>query len=366
MKIVNPLFDKAFKYLMDNEPAARKIISVIIDEEILSLETKPQETIVYIKGTKIPVSRFDFKAVILTKEGERYTALIEVQKSRSPNPVARFRRYMGKNYITEHDYIDQNGQAQKEHLPIIAIYFLGYNIGHGAYDTPGLLVNNVVCNALTKAEIKEKNKFVKLLTHPCYILQVNRLKEERKSRLEKMLSLFDQSYCTDNKYILDINGIDEEFNALADYLYLPTQDAEFVRSLAYEEDYDKELQQKEKALEDSQKREAEERQQKVEAQKREIDSRKREAEERQRKEEAQKREIDSRKREAEERQQKEEAQKREIDSRKREAEERQQKEEAQKLLTKMIAMFLKSGKTVSEIALLLDKTETEVSDIVQK
>jgi hypothetical protein len=34
MKIANPLFDKGFKYLMENEKFARKVISVILDEEV--------------------------------------------------------------------------------------------------------------------------------------------------------------------------------------------------------------------------------------------------------------------------------------------------------------------------------------------
>ena len=239
MKIVNPLYDKAFKYLMDNEPIARKILSVIIEQEIISLESKPQETPVVIKGTKISIPRFDFKAIILTKNGERYATLIEVQKSRSPNPVPRFRGYLGQNYLAVQDYIDETGEPQKGHLPIISIYILGYKLGTDEYNSPGILVNNTVINAITKEPIKNKHKFVKLLTHPCYILQVERLKKERKSRLEKLLSLFDQSYCTEDKYILEVGEVDKEFNEMADYLSRPTLDDEFLRSLIYEEDYEK-------------------------------------------------------------------------------------------------------------------------------
>jgi FtsZ-interacting cell division protein YlmF len=312
MKIINPLYDKAFKYLMDNEPLAKKILSVIIDQDIISLESRPQETPVLVKETKtsvLRVLRFDFTAIISTKEDERYATIIEVQKSRSPNPTPRFRRYLGKNYLNEHSYIDENGQTQREHLPIISVYFLGYNLGTGEYDTPGILVNNSVIDAITKKPINIKHKFVKLLTHPCYILQVERLKEDRKTRLEKMLSLFDQSHCTEDKYFLDVEEIDEEFNEVADYLSRPTLDSAFVRSLVYEEDYEKDLK-----------------------------------EERQQKEAAQKRED-------EERRQKEEAQKRE--------------EEANKSLKKIIITMLDSGKALSEIANMLDKTEKEVSKIIE-
>ena len=53
MKIVNPLYDTAFKYLMDSEPMAKKILSVILDQEILSLSSQPQETPVVIENTHL-------------------------------------------------------------------------------------------------------------------------------------------------------------------------------------------------------------------------------------------------------------------------------------------------------------------------
>jgi hypothetical protein len=35
MKIANPLYDHAFKYLMSNDKLARKVLSVILDKEVL-------------------------------------------------------------------------------------------------------------------------------------------------------------------------------------------------------------------------------------------------------------------------------------------------------------------------------------------
>ena len=178
---------------------------------------------------------------------------------------------------------------------------MGYNLGTGEYNTPGILVKNKVTDAITKKEIEVKHKFVRLLTHPCYILQVGRLREERKSRLEKMLNLFDQNYRTSDKYILDVEDVDKEFAEMADYLSRPTYDEKFVRSLIYEEDYEKDL---DKALKQKEK-------------------------ERRLKEEAQKREA-----------------------------------EANQSLKKIIVMMLESGKSLSEIAVILGKTEEEVRQMV--
>jgi len=38
MKIAYPLYDHAFKYLMSNDRLAKKVLSTIMDKEILELE----------------------------------------------------------------------------------------------------------------------------------------------------------------------------------------------------------------------------------------------------------------------------------------------------------------------------------------
>ncbi len=331
MKIVNPLYDRVFKYLMDNESIAKKILSVIIDCEILSLESKPQETAVLIKGTQIFLPRYDFKAIILTQTGERFATLIEVQKSRTPNPVARFREYLGQNYSKKHTYINQNGKSKTEHLPIISIYILGYNLGkNNEYKTPGIIIKNQVVDAITKKVIEKKHDFVKLLTHPTYILQVERLKGERKTRLEKMLNLFDQTHRTDDKYILELTDIDDEFAGVASYLNKPMLNEKFIRSLKYEQDYEKGIQEERKLKEEALIRE-------------------KEAQEREKK--AQEREKEAHEREKKERRLKEE--------------ERRLKEDANNSLKKIILMMLENNKTILEIANILDKDEKEIKKILE-
>lgn len=66
----------------------------------------------------------------------------------------------------------------------------------------------------------------------------------------------------------------------------------------------------------------------------------------------------------EERRQKEEAIKRAKEAKDREAEEHRQKEEAHQSLKIMIEALQKSGKTVLEIAALLDKPEKEIQAIL--
>lgn len=44
MRIANPMYDVFFKFLMEDTDLAKELIGTIINQEILSLELRPQET----------------------------------------------------------------------------------------------------------------------------------------------------------------------------------------------------------------------------------------------------------------------------------------------------------------------------------
>ena len=44
MKIINPIYDKAFKYLMENGKFAKRILSIILDVEVVEVNLEHQET----------------------------------------------------------------------------------------------------------------------------------------------------------------------------------------------------------------------------------------------------------------------------------------------------------------------------------
>ncbi len=253
MRIVNPLYDTAFKYLMDNEKLAKKLISAIIDREILSLEVFPQETAIELKRTKprkkskrkrktettiseyLSIYRLDFKAVVKTEDGKEQKILIEVQKSRYPDPIDRFRQYLGANYLRGEKYVDEKGVEKFRSLPIISIYFLGYLMAE--YQEPAIFVDNQVFNAVSKKKIDVKNDFVKLLTHQTYIIQVLRIPVRPNSRLMKLLTFFDQTHQVEGKdYILNVesNSLNKDF---VEHLNIPAESDEFGRKLQLEKEY---------------------------------------------------------------------------------------------------------------------------------
>jgi len=96
-----------------------------------------------------------------------------------------------------------------------------------------------VIDSVTQKPIAIKNEFVELLTHPSYVLQIERLKPKRKTRIEKFLSIFDQHCKTDDDYLLEIDDTKlDEFSEIINYLNLATQDEVILRQLEYEEDFE--------------------------------------------------------------------------------------------------------------------------------
>ena len=98
MKIINPLYDKAFKYLMENNKLAKKVLSVILDVEVTEVTLIKQETILPDERRGLTLFRLDFKAIIKEDDGRSKTVLIELQKSKYPTDIQRFRNYLGANY----------------------------------------------------------------------------------------------------------------------------------------------------------------------------------------------------------------------------------------------------------------------------
>jgi len=69
MKIINPLYDTAFKYLMQNERLAKKALGVMLGQEIIELSLGQQETIFPDEKRGLSLFRLDFKAIIKEPDG---------------------------------------------------------------------------------------------------------------------------------------------------------------------------------------------------------------------------------------------------------------------------------------------------------
>ena len=210
MRIANPIYDVVFKYLLDDEKVARLLLSALLGKEVLELEFRPTEVhheAARGDGTQLLVLRIDFAATVRLEEGGRKLVLIEIQKARSAWDVLRFRRYLGSNYASpENVYLDPDGKLQV--LPIVTIYFLGE--GLECVDVPVLKVNRHYLDAATGDEVRITDPFVEALTHDSIVVQINRLKDRRRTELERLLEVFDQGRASrSDPHLLDI--LEENF-----------------------------------------------------------------------------------------------------------------------------------------------------------
>ena len=243
MKIINPLYDKAFKYLMENNKLAKKVLSVILDVEVMEVALCQQETLVPNQIRGLIMFRLDFKAVIKEADGSKKTVLIELQKSKFSTDIQRFRNYLGANYLVKKKDKDEMpdiaGEKPSEYqsiYPIITIYILGYNLDDLPY--LAVTVNRDVINSVNKQKLHVTSFFIEHLTHQSHIIQVLRLPPKQMTRLEKFLVLFNQAWCTDEGFILDLQNVPEEFEDIARYLQGPLMDDDFRRHLEGEEQLD--------------------------------------------------------------------------------------------------------------------------------
>ena len=178
----------------------------------------------------------------------------------------------------ENNQIGEPVVEYKSLYPIITIYILGYNLDDLPY--LAVTVNRDIINAVNKEKIEVKSFFIEHLTHQSHIIQIRHLPEKRRTRLEKFLIFFNQAWCTNEGYIIDIDQheIPPEFADIAHYLQGPVMDDSFRRNLEVEEELDLIFDQQErrfmKKIEEAEKREEEARKREEEALKREEAERK--------------------------------------------------------------------------------------------
>ena len=99
MIIANPIYDTAFKRLLENDKVAKFLIGTILDCKVLSLAPNIQEYTDEDPDTKkISLFRKDFTAIIKTKDEGEKRVIIELQKAKNLGDVYRFTRYLGNEY----------------------------------------------------------------------------------------------------------------------------------------------------------------------------------------------------------------------------------------------------------------------------
>lgn len=190
VNIANPIYDSVFKYLMEDERIAKTLISALLKKEVVEVDMRRNE---YTNGTRDNISMFriDFGARIKEEDGSTKHVLIELQKTWLETETLRFRQYLGAQYANPENIL-KDCENDGYGIPMIAVYLLGHKVGD--IEEPVLYVKHKALdydgNHVTKGI---PDPFVDSLTHDSIIVQIPRLRGHVNNRLDKVLSVFDQS-----------------------------------------------------------------------------------------------------------------------------------------------------------------------------
>ena len=187
--VANPLYDTVFKYLMEDDRIAKIMLSALLQKQVIDVKMRRHEYPNIMRET-ISMFRVDFAATIKECDGREHLILIELQKTWLETETLRFRQYLALQYNNKENMRkDTDG---KYALPTVAVYLLGHRVGdieeaivyarHKVYDYDG-----------NEIELAQPDPFVESLQHDSIIVQIPLLHGKVNNRLEKVLSVFDQS-----------------------------------------------------------------------------------------------------------------------------------------------------------------------------
>ena len=236
--IANPIYDSVFKYLMEDERIAKTILSALLKKDVVSISARPHE---YANETRDKISKFriDFAANIREADGKEHLILVELQKTWLETETLRFRQYLGAQYSNKRN-IDRNSREGYA-IPLVTIYLLGHRVGdieepvvyvnHQSYDYYG----NVVTKGMP-------DPFIESLVHNSIIVQIPLLHGQINNRLDKVLSVFDQSKAdADDPHVLSLDEKDYEGDDSMEYivhrLTEAAADADMRQDMNVEDEY---------------------------------------------------------------------------------------------------------------------------------
>jgi hypothetical protein len=246
MRIANPIYDAVFKYLMDDNRIAKKLLSLIIGIKIKSIKLTPKEFEDKIENKSWTIFRIDFAAEIILENGSIQKVIIEVQKAKFASDIMRFRRYLGSQYRDKNNiYTDQRGKNKA--MPIVSIYILGQPLGD--ISAPIIKVGRFYQDLTKNTKINTKNEFIEALTHDSFIIQVPLLNKKGRTKLERVLSVFENKEAYQHFVNIDENNYPEEYADIIRRLTKAAAEPDVMDKMDIEDELIEEFEEIERELE---------------------------------------------------------------------------------------------------------------------
>lgn len=184
----------------------------IQDLQPIKFQYTPQQKI-------MDVSRYDFEGISLNELGDYETVQISLYKAKRSLDLTLFKKFELEQYKKEDEIQTEFGKIKKP-LPIIAIYLLGFDLA--GVETAAVKVARNYTDLLTNKIINQKSDFIERLSHDCYVVQMTRFNDKVNTRLEQLLSVFEQNNFIDanqtiKEYKYEVK--DEQLRSIIDVLH---------------------------------------------------------------------------------------------------------------------------------------------------
>lgn len=236
--IANPIYDSVFKFLMEDMRVARTILSALLKKNIVKVDVRPHE---YSNTQRDALSMFriDFGGTVREDDGREYTVLIEVQKTWLETETLRFRQYLGVQYERKENIVADSKEGYA--MPMVAVYILGHKVGN--IEEPVLYVNPQAYDYYEQPVTKGlPDPFVSSLTHNSIIVQIPLLHGKINNRLDKVLTVFDQTrQDKQNQHFLkiddDLFAEDNEMQLVIRRLLMAASDPDTRMDMNVEDEY---------------------------------------------------------------------------------------------------------------------------------
>ena len=351
--IANPIYDSVFKFLMEDERAAKVLLSALLKQEVHDLKMRRNEY-TNLNQTRISLFRIDFSARIKNAAGKEQLVLIELQKTWLATETLRFRQYLGTQYL-DAENISAEERGTRYGLPIISIYILGHKLGD--LQEPVVYVRRRYLDYESR-EIEQgvPDPFIESLTHDSIIVQIPFLKGRARNHLERLLTVFDQDYrMQTDEHLLQINdeGMDKDTRLLVNRLVMAAASPEIRRGMQVEDEILSEIEARDTTIMLKNK-EIEEKDRAIEQKDRAIEQKDRTIEEKDRAIEQKDRDLEQKDRDLEQKNLALEEKERELEQSKHEI------EQQRNALRTTVRILSQQGKDVKEIAGMLDLSEETV------
>ena len=250
--VANPIYDSVFKYIMEDERIAKTMLSALLKKEVVHVTVRPHK---YSNTTRDTLSMFriDFAATVREREGDVIKdriVLIELQKTWLNTETLRFRQYLGAQYSNKNNIreSDKKGFA----YPMVAVYLLGHKVGN--IKEPIVYVNHDVFDYNGNIVVDgHEEPFVESLTHNSIIVQIPLLHGNVNNRLEKVLSVFDQTQVEgDTQQVLKIDedkyADDNDMMYMLHKLTAAAANSEMRQDMNVEDEYYKAIEDRDTAI----------------------------------------------------------------------------------------------------------------------